>query len=48
MVVAALLALTIALAWPVPRLMAGMTTFRRAPLAALIVWQSRTKPGRSL
>ena len=42
MVVAALLALTIALAWPVPRLMAGMTTFRRAPLAALIVWQATT------
>lgn len=42
MVVAALLALTIALAWPVPRLMAGLTTFRRAPLAALIVWQATT------
>ena len=40
MVVAALLILTIALAWPVPRLMAGMTTFRRAPRAALVVWQS--------
>ncbi|GAA6526095.1 M56 family metallopeptidase [Intrasporangium sp. DVR] len=40
MVIAALLTLTIALAWPVPRLMAGMTTFRRAPRAALVVWQS--------
>ncbi|ADU46773.1 M56 family metallopeptidase [Intrasporangium calvum] len=42
MVIAALLTLTIALAWPVPRLMAGMTTFRRAPRAALVVWQSTT------
>lgn len=40
MVVAALLTLTIALAWPVPRVMAGLTTFRRAPRAALVVWQS--------
>ncbi|MDC5698040.1 M56 family metallopeptidase [Intrasporangium calvum] len=40
MVIAALLILMIALAWPVPRLMAGMTTFRRAPRAALVVWQA--------
>lgn len=40
MVIAALLALTIALTWPVPRLMAGMTAFRRAPRAALVVWQA--------
>ena len=40
MVVAALLILTIALAWPVPRVMARLTTFRRAPRAALVVWQS--------
>lgn len=40
MVIAALLALTIALAWPVPRLMARMTVFRRAPRAALVVWQA--------
>ena len=40
MVVAALLTLMIALAWPVPRLMAGLTTFRRAPRAALFVWQA--------
>jgi len=40
MVVAALITLMIALAWPVPRLMAGLTTFRRAPRAALFVWQA--------
>jgi Zn-dependent protease with chaperone function len=32
--------LAMALAWPVPRLMAGFTSFRRAPRAALVVWQS--------
>lgn len=32
--------LAVALAWPVPRLMAGFTSFRRAPRAALVVWQS--------
>lgn len=32
--------LAIALAWPVPRLMAGFTSFRRAPRAALVVWQA--------
>ncbi len=34
----ALLAMT--LAWPVPRLMSGLTSFRQAPRAALVVWQS--------
>ncbi|WP_347354402.1 M56 family metallopeptidase [Intrasporangium sp.] len=34
--------LAVALAWPVPRLMAGFTSFRRAPRAALAVWQSMT------
>lgn len=32
--------LAMALAWPVPRLMSGFTSFRRAPRAALVVWQS--------
>ena len=32
--------LAMALAWPVPRLMAGFTSFRRAPRAALVVWQA--------
>jgi len=38
--VAALVALAVVFAWPVPRLMARMTTFRRAPRAALVLWQS--------
>ena len=38
--VAALVTLAVVLAWPVPGLMARMTTFRRAPGAALVVWQS--------
>ncbi|MDN5794839.1 MAG: M56 family metallopeptidase [Intrasporangium sp.] len=32
--------LAVALSWPVPRLMAGFTSFRRAARAALVVWQS--------
>lgn len=40
MYIAALAALAVALAWPVPRLMAGFTTFRRAPRSALVVWQA--------
>lgn len=36
----ALILLAVALAWPVPRIMAGFTTFRRAPRAALVVWQA--------
>lgn len=39
---AALVALAVVLAWPVPRLLARMTMFRRAPRAALVVWQSVT------
>jgi len=39
---AALVALALVLAWPVPRLLVRMTTFRRAPRAALVVWQSVT------
>ena len=39
---AALVALALVLAWPVPRLLARMTTFRRAPRAALVIWQSVT------
>jgi Zn-dependent protease with chaperone function len=38
--IAALAALAVALAWPVPRLMAGFTAFRRAPRSALVVWQA--------
>ena len=38
--VAALVVFAVVLAWPVPRLMARLTTFRRAPRAALVVWQS--------
>jgi len=37
--VVALLALAVGLAGPAPRLMARRTTFRRAPRAALVVWQ---------
>lgn len=40
MYIAALVALAVALAWPVPRLMAGFTAFRRAPRSALVVWQA--------
>ncbi|HET7399762.1 MAG TPA: M56 family metallopeptidase, partial [Intrasporangium sp.] len=40
MYIAGLVALALALAWPVPRLMAGFTAFRRAPRAALVVWQA--------
>lgn len=38
--VAMLVTLALVLAWPVPRLMARIGTFRRAPRAALVVWQS--------
>jgi len=38
--VLALVALAIALAWPVPRLLARVTTVRRGPRAALVLWQS--------
>ena len=37
-----LVALALVLAWPVPRLLVRMTTFRRAPRAALVLWQSIT------
>ncbi|EWT02128.1 Zn-dependent protease with chaperone function [Intrasporangium oryzae NRRL B-24470] len=37
---AALILLAVALAWPVPRVMAGLTAFRRAPRPALVVWQA--------
>ena len=37
-----LVALALVLAWPVPRVLARMTTFRRAPRAALVIWQSVT------
>ncbi len=36
----ALVALAIVLAWPVPRLLARVTTVRRGPRAALVLWQS--------
>lgn len=36
----ALLVLAGLLAWPAPRIMAGLTTFRAAPRAALVVWQA--------
>jgi Zn-dependent protease with chaperone function len=38
--VVALVAQAILLAWPVPRLLARMTTVRRGPRAALVLWQS--------
>jgi Zn-dependent protease with chaperone function len=38
--VVALVALAIVLAWPVPRLLARVTTVRRGPRAALVLWQS--------
>ncbi len=40
MYITALVALAVALAWPVPRLMARFTAFRRAPRSALVVWQA--------
>ena len=40
MIVAALVALAIVLAGPVPRLLASLTAVRRAPRAALVLWQS--------
>jgi Zn-dependent protease with chaperone function len=40
LVVAGLVALAILLAWPVPRALAGVTSLRRAPRAALVLWQS--------
>jgi hypothetical protein len=38
--IAALALLAVALSWPVPRLMSRFTVFRRAPRAALVVWQA--------
>ena len=40
MLVVALVAQAVLLAWPVPRLLARMTTVRRGPRAALVLWQS--------
>ena len=40
MLVVALVALALLLAWPVPRLLARLTTVRRGPRAALVLWQS--------
>lgn len=40
MYIAVLIALALVLAWPAPRLMADLTAFRRAPRAALAVWQA--------
>lgn len=42
MVALALILLALALAWPAPRLMARAHVFRRAPRAALFVWQCLT------
>jgi Zn-dependent protease with chaperone function len=42
MIALALILLALALAWPTPRLMARAHVFRRAPRAALFVWQSVT------
>ena len=40
LVVAALVVLAVLLAWPVPRALARATSLRRAPRAALVLWQS--------
>jgi Zn-dependent protease with chaperone function len=40
LVVAALVVLAVLLAWPVPRVLARATSLRRAPRAALVLWQS--------
>ena len=40
MLVLALVALALLLAWPVPRVLARVTTVRRGPRAALVLWQS--------
>ncbi|MDN5789670.1 MAG: M56 family metallopeptidase [Micrococcales bacterium] len=40
MYIAPLIVLAVLLAWPAPRLMAEFTAFRRAPRAALTVWQA--------
>ncbi|HET8988436.1 MAG TPA: M56 family peptidase, partial [Humibacillus sp.] len=40
MLVAALVALAVVLAWPMPRLLARVKTVRRGPRAALVLWQS--------
>lgn len=42
MITAILLGMTVLLAWPVPRIMARQTVFRRAPRAALFAWQAVT------
>ncbi|MCU1537198.1 MAG: peptidase Ste24p [Humibacillus sp.] len=38
----ALVALVVLLAWPAPRLLARVTAIRRAPRAALVLWQAMT------
>jgi Zn-dependent protease with chaperone function len=40
LVVATLVVLAVLLAWPVPRVLARATSLRRAPRAALVLWQS--------
>jgi Zn-dependent protease with chaperone function len=40
LVVATLVVLAVLLAWPVPRVLAHATSLRRAPRAALVLWQS--------
>lgn len=40
LIVAALVVLAVLLAWPVPRALARATALRRAPRAALVLWQS--------
>ncbi|HQV92727.1 MAG TPA: M56 family peptidase, partial [Phycicoccus sp.] len=42
MIAFALVLLAVALAWPVPRLMARAQVFRRSPRAALFAWQCVT------
>ncbi|MEO7449300.1 MAG: M56 family peptidase, partial [Humibacillus sp.] len=39
---AALIVLTVLLAWPAPRVLARATAIRRAPRAALVLWQAMT------
>ena len=40
LVVAALVALAVVLAWPAPRVLAAATSLRREPRAALVLWQA--------
>ncbi len=42
MIAGTLVALTVVLAWPTPRVMARQQVFRRAPRAALVAWQAVT------